>query len=125
MQFGFRIWNFPQTGASFGRKNLCLQCGSVQIRASSPEQHNFVKEEVPEFKLMGKVSRHVWNGEKAVSSALDGQLKEELEFIPDHSFAGIFVWNSHGLTPGHTVEFKTPVFRLGPNQSREFSYLIR
>ena len=125
MQFGCRIWNYPQTGTSFGRKNLCLQCGSVQIYPSSKEQHDFVKNEVPEFKLRGNISRYVWKGEKAVSCASDGKLKEVLEFIPDHSFAGMFVWNSQEIVPGHTVEFKTPVIRLAPKNSREFSYLIR
>lgn len=125
MQFGFRIWNYPQTGASFGHKNLLLQCGPVQISSSSKEQHDFVKDEVSEFKLKGDVVRYVWKGEKVVSSASDGRLKETLEFIPDSSFAGLFVWNSHLTVPGHTVEFKTPVFRLAPNQSREFTYIIR
>ena len=40
-------------------------------------------------------------------------------------FEGIYVWNSHGAIPGHTVELRTPELKLRPGTGVEFSYLIR
>ena len=122
MKFGFRIWNFPQTGSRFGRRNLKLACGNAEITPSAPENHYFLKRaKAP----AGKDVHHRWNGEKAVSSAADGALRESIEFIPAAGFDGIYVWNSHGSTPGHTVELKSPELTLQPGAAMEFSYLIR
>ena len=122
MKFGFRIWNFPQTGSRFGRRNLKLACGNAEITPSAPENHYFLKRaKAP----AGKDVHHRWNGEKAVSSAADGALRESIEFIPAAGFDGIYVWNSHESTPGHTVELKSPELKLQPGAAAEFSYLIR
>ena len=123
MNCGFRIWNFPQTGSRFGRKNLNLACAGINIGPSAAENHHF-RNAAPK-KSDAKNAYHWWNGEKAVSSASDGILKEQIEFIPGPGFDGIYIWNSNDAASGHTVELKTPDLKIPPGATAEFSYLIR
>lgn len=128
MYCGFRIWNYPQTGSRFGRENLTLSCAGVTIESSAVENHHFLKN-LPGEKIAKsnakKAAYYLWKGEKVLSSSSNGILKEQLEFIPGPGFDGIYVWNSNGVTPGHTVELKTPNLKLQPRAEIEFTYLIQ
>lgn len=127
MNCGFRIWNFPQTGSRFGGKNLILTCSGIEIGAGAPDDNCFLKTPLTETESPGKRRKafYLWQGDKAVSSAADGELKESIEFVPGDGFEGIYVWNSTGNTPGHTVELKTPEILLQPGTGIEFMYRIR
>ncbi len=126
MKFGFRIFNYPQTGGRFGQKNLEAVAGSTKITTMSPEHHDFVRpgKQIP-VRFPGVRVKHEWTGTTVVSSSADGFLRESLEFIPDPSFTGLYIWNSQYSKPGHTIELMTPEIRLAPNTGVEYSYLIK
>ncbi len=121
MKFGFRAWNFPQSGARFGRKNLSASIGNSRITSKDSENHLFLKTEM-NIPLEKNALRKNWNGEKVVSSANDGSLKDELAILPSLKFAGVYIWNSQGLVPLHTIEFLSPWVTLLPNGKADFSY---
>jgi hypothetical protein len=121
MRLGFRVWNFPQLGARFGRKNLSTLIGNNRINTKDAENHIFLKTEM-DIPLGQKALRKHWDGGGIFSSASDGSLKDELAVLPSSKFVGIYVWNSQGVVPLQTIELLSPWVTLSSNGKEDFSY---
>jgi hypothetical protein len=121
MKTGFRLNNYPFPGKRFGAAKVrTALISSGKTRPVNSSFNKFARKGISIPFFDGKKTE-LWDGGVIALRAEQGALCDEIRFIPDSSFAGLFFW--YGVS-SHTVELLTPEVTVRPGRRAVFRYRI-